>query len=135
MAENSLINTYKQRYLEEKVKILDEIYNETLSICSKEPLNPSLIAQCAEKINEEFVVYCNKKDKKVVLSEYKNAEVREMVPGGVGGVLLCSKDCSTIVDNSFASRLETVKSAFEAEINKIIFRYSEKFALFLRACI
>ncbi|AFM98256.1 ATP synthase subunit E [Encephalitozoon hellem] len=132
MAENSLANTYKQKYLGERVKILNEIYKEVLEICSKEPLSPLLIAQCAEKISEEeFIVYCNKKDKKVVEKECKNVEIREMVPEGVGGVLLCSKDYSTIVDNSFASRLETIKSTFEAEINKIIFRYFEKFTLFL----
>lgn len=37
MTENSLMNTYKQRYLEEKVKILGEIYEEALKICSKKP--------------------------------------------------------------------------------------------------
>ncbi|KMV66094.1 vacuolar ATP synthase subunit E-like protein [Encephalitozoon cuniculi EcunIII-L] len=123
MAESSLANTYKQKYLEEKVRILDEIYNEVLRVCSKKPLNLSLMAQCIEKMDgKEFIVYCNKKDKKVVEKEHKSAEVREMVPAGVGGVLLCSKDYSTIVDNSFASRLETIRGTFEAEINKAIFK-------------
>ncbi|ADM11488.1 vacuolar ATP synthase subunit E [Encephalitozoon intestinalis ATCC 50506] len=122
MAENSLINMYNQKYLEEKVKILDEIYGETLKICSSRPLNPSLIAECARKIDGEFIVYCNKKDRKVVEKECKNSEIREMVPEGVGGVLLCSKDYTTIVDNSFASRLQTIRDEFEAEVNKIIFR-------------
>lgn len=121
MSENSLINTYRQKYLEEKVRILEEIYEEVLNICSKKPLSSFLISQCVKKIDGEFIAYCNKKDRKVVEEECKDIDIREMVAAGVGGVILCSRDYSTVVDNSFASRLEAVKSTFETEINKVIF--------------
>lgn len=121
MAENSLINSYKQEYLKEKAGILNEIYREVLEQCSKKPLSPSLIAQCVEKIDGDFIVYCSERDMETVRRLYKDVEVRRMVDGGMGGVMLCSVDHDTIVDNSFASRVETVKETFEAGIGRVIF--------------
>lgn len=121
MAENSLANVYKLKYLGEKVRILDSIYQEALDICAGQPLNPSLVAQCVSKVDGEFFVYCRQKDRSVVEGLYSDAEIRDLADEGIGGVVLCSKDCTTVVDNSFVSRMKTAKDSFEAEINKIIF--------------
>lgn len=129
MAENSLMNAYRQKYLQRKVEILDDIYQEALDMCSRKPLDSSLVSQCIEKIDGKFIIYCNEKDRKTVEGQCNDAEIRNMVDGGVGGVILCSKDYSTIVDNSFASRMEIVKETFEAEISKIIFDYSSSKSL------
>ncbi|KAH9412318.1 putative ATP synthase [Ordospora pajunii] len=122
MTESSLENVYRQKYLQEKVRILDNIYKIVLKVCSAEPLNELLIDECMKKMEDDFIVYCSKKDVEVVKKHCRDAEIREMVSAGIGGIILCSKDYKSIVDNSFASRLETIKSMFEAEINKAIFR-------------
>lgn len=121
MVENSLMNAYKQKYLKEKVKILDEIYEESLSMCSRKPLNISLVEQCVNNVDGEFVIYCNKKDKKAVQKHYKDVEIRDMIKEGVGGAIVCLVDHNTVVDNSYMTRMKTIKDMFEARISKIIF--------------
>ncbi|KAM0672454.1 putative subunit E of vacuolar ATP synthase [Ordospora colligata] len=122
MTESSLENLYRQKYLQEKVKILKNIYRDVLKECLAKPLNALLIDECMKKMEDDFIVYCNNKDVEIVKNHCKDAEIREMVSAGTGGIILCSKDYKSIVDNSFTSRLETIKNMFEADINKVIFR-------------
>jgi V-type H+-transporting ATPase subunit E len=121
MAENTLVNAYKLKYLEEKAAILDEICEEVSKRCRDASLKEALIKECTSKLDGEFIVYVSNRDREAVEKMLKNAELREMDAAGLGGIILCSKDRSTVVDNSYVSRIQAVRSTFVSEINKEVF--------------
>jgi V-type H+-transporting ATPase subunit E len=121
MAENSLVNSYRLKYLEEKAAILDGICEEVSRRCGAVPLDASLVRECIDRLDGDYIVYTLGRDRGVVERELEGAELREMDGAGLGGIILCSKDHRTVVDNSYLSRIQAIRKSFASEISKGIF--------------
>ncbi|KAF5140886.1 v-type proton atpase subunit e [Vairimorpha ceranae] len=120
--ESNIINKYKLQYTNQKNNILTEIFNDLEKQSSSEKLTEDLLQEAVNKINsKDFTVMCLERDKKVVRKVLGNVEIKELPVFALGGVIIVSRDKKLVIDNSYKSRIESIKKYYCNELNNFIF--------------
>lgn len=75
---------------------------------------------------DDMIVYVDKRDQEMTEEILSKSDVRykvnKMPIEGMGGVIVCSRDCKEIWDNSFETRINIFIDSHADMINKIIFK-------------
>lgn len=121
-SESNIINKYKLLFVHEKEKIILEIFSELENISRNQILSAELINETVEKMNKkDFFVMCCEKDKKIVKKVLGNVEIRDLCESALGGIILISADKKTIIDNSYKTRIDSIKKYYCSELVNLIF--------------
>ncbi|WUR03457.1 V-type proton ATPase subunit E 1 (VMA4) [Vairimorpha necatrix] len=118
--ESNIINKYNLEYVKKKNEIINEIFSLLEEKIKEEKLTEELIKETVSKIGGEYFVLCKEEDKKIVRKMLGNVEIKK-VEEFLGGIILVSKDSKTVIDNSYKSRIESIKKYHSSEIIRNIF--------------
>ncbi|EQB60423.1 vacuolar atp synthase subunit e [Vairimorpha apis BRL 01] len=118
---SDIINKYNLEYTKHKNDIIDNFFEKCIEQLKNVPLSEQLINKTFKLANDEVIAMVLPRDKKIVRKLKQNVEIREMSEECIGGIILISKDKKTIIDNSYVSRIDSVKKHYLNEIVKFIF--------------
>lgn len=109
-------NKHKLHYLTEKENVLKILLERVKERLKMSRLNKNLIPEF-----DNPIFYVNEKDKEFIKKNYPNSIIKKLQDEYIGGVILTNKDKSVVVDNSYLTRLRTLKEKHISIISNMIF--------------
>lgn len=111
---------YKLEMTKKKTGIVNAFFEKIANRLRHVRLNQQLIQQSTDMLDEkDLVVYVLDRDRERVRI---NAEIRRMDDEMVGGIVVCNRSGTVMVDNSYKVRLERVKRMLMPVVVKRLLR-------------